>query len=434
MTRRDSLMDTEASLLGQLRKENAELRRLLAEARDDAQHRTERRQPYHGRSAVAAAETRTAGRRYRIFGPDPSRRPDRDPPLGEDRFHKLIQAIPQLVFGARDGGQCVWSSPQWTASTDLAETGSLGHGWLAALHPDDRETIEAWDRDAPGRGFDRACRVWRSSEGRYRLSRLQTVPLGRHAASRELDWLCILTDVDDLRSLQDQRRALRTDLQYRVRNIMGVVRSIIQRSAETADTVEEYAAHLDGRMHALARTHAVLTRTPEAAIGLEELVAEELVAQGASGEQQVCIAGPDLRLRAKAAETLGLALHELATNAVKYGALSQPAGRIDVHWTFIGGAPPRGVVLEWQEFGVPMIAASPRRSGFGSEVIERSLPYSLGGAATLQFHPGGMRCRIEFPLDSHSAVPGERIAASLDEPGSEDRHINETAGRRGYKT
>src|SRR3712207_9087536 len=111
---------------------------------------------------------------------------------------------------------------------------------------------------------------------------------------------------------------LLAELQHRVRNTLAVVRSIARRTGETSDTVEDYAMHLDGRLNAFARTQAMVTRNPSAGVDLETLVAEELNSYHAREGGQLRISGPPLRLCTKAAETFSLAVHELATNAVKY--------------------------------------------------------------------------------------------------------------------
>jgi two-component system, chemotaxis family, CheB/CheR fusion protein len=114
----------------------------------------------------------------------------------------------------------------------------------------------------------------------------------------------------------------------------------------------------------------------------------------------VDVSGPEIKLRAKAAETLSLAIHELATNAVKYGALSARSGHITVSWQIEHASDAR-LVFEWVETGVPVIDQEPSRSGFGRELIERGLPYELKATTALEFRRGGIRCVIELPLDDN---------------------------------
>jgi len=216
-------------------------------------------------------------------------------------------------------------------------------------------------------------------------------------------------DVTAVTRAEDRQRLLLAELQHRVRNTLGVVRSIARRSAETSSTVEDYASHLDGRLNAFARTQAMVTRDPESGVDLEYLVAEELAAYNARDGELLRITGPAIRLQPKAAETLALALHELATNALKYGALSQPSGCIDVTWQVQKGNSPDELVFDWRERGGPRVAP-PLRKGFGTEMLERTLAFEFKAKTTLRFDATGVHCTISIPLTRQivHARPTER--------------------------
>src|SRR5262249_23880717 len=139
-------------------------------------------------------------------------------------------------------------------------------------------------------------------------------------------------DVTALKRAEELQRLLLAEMQHHVRNTLGVVRSIARRTAESSATVEEYASHLDGRLNAFARTQALVTRDPEGGVDLEYLVIEVLLAYSAREGEHARVSGPKVRFQPKAAETFALAIHELATNALKYGALSQPSGRLEISW------------------------------------------------------------------------------------------------------
>ncbi|WOH78372.1 CheR family methyltransferase [Bradyrhizobium sp. BEA-2-5] len=204
-------------------------------------------------------------------------------------------------------------------------------------------------------------------------------------------------DVTAITRAEERQRLLLAELQHRVRNTLGVVRSIARRSAETSASVEEYASHLDGRLNAFARTQALVTRDPEGGVDLEYLVVEELLAYNAKEDEQLKVKGPRIRLQPKAAETFALAIHELATNALKYGALGQTAGRIDVSWRIDDAAEPRQLVFDWHERSGPAVTP-PRRRGFGSDLLERTLAFEFKGKTTLEFNPSGLRCTIAIPM------------------------------------
>ncbi|WP_407175146.1 CheR family methyltransferase [Bradyrhizobium sp. STM 3562] len=204
-------------------------------------------------------------------------------------------------------------------------------------------------------------------------------------------------DVTAITRAEERQRLLLSELQHRVRNTLGVVRSIARRSALTSSTVEEYSAHLDGRLNAFARTQAMVTRDPEGGVDLEYLVAEELMAYNAREGEQVRISGPTIRLQPKPAETFALAIHELATNTVKYGALSQPSGRIDITWRIVEASNPRELIFQWHERGGPPVSP-PQRKGFGTEMLERTLAFEFKARTSLRYDPSGIQCTIEIPL------------------------------------
>jgi PAS domain S-box-containing protein len=321
----------------------------------------------------------------------------------ELRFRTLVEGIPQLVWRAIDEGEWTWASPQWTAFTGQSDRNSHDMGWLQPVHPEDRATARAaWARARETGHFQTDYRVRRAADGAYRWFQTRATPV-HDATGRVVEWLGASTDVQDMRALQDRQRVLMHELQHRVRNTLAVVRSIASSTGESSDTVQDFAAHLEGRLSALARTQMVLTRAPGAGVDLEEMVRQELLAQAAA-DVRIDVSGSDVRLSPKAAEVLTLAIHELATNAVKYGALGGSQGRVKVHWSTSSQGEETWLALVWRESGVQMAATAPRREGFGTELIEVRVPYELDGRGELQFLPGGVRCEINFPLR-----PGESI-------------------------
>jgi two-component system CheB/CheR fusion protein len=206
-------------------------------------------------------------------------------------------------------------------------------------------------------------------------------------------------DVTAITRAEERHRMLLAELQHRVRNTLGVVRSIIRRSVNSHMSVEEYAALIDGRLNAFARTQALVTRDPEAGVDVESLIAEELLAYQAREGEHVRIFGPPVRFQPKAAETFALAIHELATNAVKHGSLGHASGQIEVSWHIERDETPPRLILHWQESGGPKIG-KPKRSGFGTELIERTMAYELKAKTTLAYDRNGLNCTIEIPLTS----------------------------------
>lgn len=270
------------------------------------------------------------------------------------------------------------------------------------VHPEDRE---AYDRAvAAARQTGERNVEWRviMPDGSVRWL-AETGRLDRSDGGGRI--LGVTQDVTHRKQTETRLTLLLGELQHRVRNILGVVRSIIARSVKNATNVEDLAAHIDGRLQTLARTQGVLTRTGVASVDLEEMIRDELVSVAAR-EDQLTIHGPQVRLRREAAETLALALHELTTNAVKYGALFEPAGKLSITWRVLSTSRGKRLSLTWKENGVRALDTNPARSGFGRELIERGLPYELGAETSLEFARGGVQATLEVPLTEKVADLG----------------------------
>lgn len=210
----------------------------------------------------------------------------------------------------------------------------------------------------------------------------------------------------ELRECRAEHRAHISELQHRARNILAMVRSIIRRSS-TTESQEDFASHLEARISALARTQGALTLHEQEGPELEDLVRAELAAN-AVRDDQVVIAGPSLRLAPRAAEAMALALHELTTNALKFGALMAPEGRINVSWT-IESTPTPTLRWCWIETNVAVAQTSPTRRGFGRELIERVLPYELKAVTRFTIAPDGARCEVDLPINERTIVSMERV-------------------------
>ncbi|HEU4961193.1 MAG TPA: HWE histidine kinase domain-containing protein [Sphingomonas sp.] len=318
------------------------------------------------------------------------------------RFRQLVEGIPQLLWRATDTGRWTWAGPQWTRFTGQSERDSHDYGWLDRVHPDDRRCArQAWGQTECAETFEVDYRVL-SADGDYRWFQARAAPT-RDEAGAIVEWLGASTDIDDLKRAREHHRVLVAELQHRARNTLGMVRSIARRTAENSDSVESFHMHFDGRIGAFARSQSLATGDPVLGVDLETLVAEELLVHHAHEGGQATIAGPPVRLKPKAADILGLALHELAVNAVKFGGLSSDAGRVEVVWTLDDSDDRPVLVLDWLDSAPDRPVARPRYQGFGSELIERSLRYELDAESQFNFNPDGVRCAIRVPLAKHIA-------------------------------
>ncbi|MEE1610351.1 sensor histidine kinase [Microvirga sp. CF3016] len=203
--------------------------------------------------------------------------------------------------------------------------------------------------------------------------------------------------LDKEKRAAEHQRLLIDELNHRVKNTLATVQSISAQTLRTSDTKDDARDALERRLLALSRAHDVLTRESWDGADLVEVVEKALEPYQISGENRFYIAGPHVRVTPRMSLALAMALHELATNAVKYGALSNKTGTIHVSWTVQNGAAPPVLNLRWTEAGGPPVV-SPRRRGFGSRLIERSLANDLDGQVDIAFAPTGVVCTVQAPV------------------------------------
>jgi two-component sensor histidine kinase len=203
-------------------------------------------------------------------------------------------------------------------------------------------------------------------------------------------------DITDRKRQERHRDLLINELNHRVKNTLATVQSFAMQTLRNPKSIAEGRAAFDARLIALSKAHDVLVREHWEGAGLNEVVTEAMAAYAGHLDQtRVRAAGPAIRVRPKVALAVSMALHELATNAVKYGALSNGTGQVDIAWD--AGDALAGFELRWRESGGPPVAA-PRRRGFGSRLIEHGLAQDLGGEVQLQFEPAGVLCTIVAPF------------------------------------
>lgn len=328
-----------------------------------------------------------------------------------DLFRVAVEAAGEAILITtpdleQPGPRIVYVNPAFTSMTGYTREEAVGRSPRFLQGPEtDRVMLDRIHEDlAQGGPFQGETVNYRKDGSTYLISWLITAM--HDEAGQITNWIAIQRDITELRQKEERlreadehRTLLLSELQNRVRNALAVVRSIVRRTDETTQTAEDYAAHLDGRLDALTRVLGVITRDPEAGIDLENLVAEELLAYVAHEGEQVSLSGPEILLQPQAAETFGLALHELATNAIKYGALASPSGRVAVRWWAesdgVQNAP--RLVFDWSETGGEPVL-DPKTRGFGLNLLEETLPHALGAETTISFMRQGLTCRIALPL------------------------------------
>ena len=222
-------------------------------------------------------------------------------------------------------------------------------------------------------------------------------------------YAAVAHDITERKAQERTRQLLLGELNHRVKNTLAIVQSIASQTLRRAESLEEFGPSFSGRLSALSTAHNILTETSWSGANLGALVRDQLALGGATTERYTCD-GPEVWLDPQPAVRLALVLYELGTNARKYGALSVPEGRVDLAWRIDTAESTPVIRLCWREVNGPRISA-PRRRGFGSTLIERSLRAD-GGHADMRFEPDGLFCSFRFPLGasrSHAATAeGER--------------------------
>lgn len=297
-------------------------------------------------------------------------------------------------------------SPAFADAHGIANVAPPARGgldrWSELIHPDDRGAVSAaMERVRAGERVTHEFRIVPRGDGEVRWIRSTDFPLvGRAGRIERIGG--IGHDISDEKLASNRLEVMVGELQHRTRNLMAVVRSIAGRTARESGTLVEFRERFDGRLESLAMVQNLLSRLTEGRkVTFDELLRAELAAHAAPTERVQLEGPPDVRLRSGSVQTFAMALHELATNSLKYGALAAPSGRLAVRWHVEPGATaaaPRLHVL-WTETGaLAAPSAASAGGGFGRELIERALPYQLMAQTHYEIGPEGVRCSIVVPV------------------------------------
>jgi PAS domain S-box-containing protein len=211
-------------------------------------------------------------------------------------------------------------------------------------------------------------------------------------AGRLLGVVKVIRDETERKRSEERQALLMSELNHRVKNTLATVQAIASQTLRGAADPRQFVEKFKARLQALSRAHNVLTRRNWESADVTDLVRDQLAMDG--DVDRITVHGPAALLTPQSAVALSLVLHELGTNARKYGALAAPTGHLDVHWHV--GAPEPMLHIEWAETGGPLVA-EPQRRGFGTMLIEKSLG-GVGGSAELRFNVEGLQCAIQVPL------------------------------------
>ncbi|KMO40618.1 histidine kinase [Methylobacterium tarhaniae] len=348
---------------------------------------TDPRQPLKS-SAAAAAALPTLRRGDQLFET-------------ERRLNAVLDNASVSIFLMDDRQHCIYMNRAaeqltgWTLAEVLARDCPL-HDIVHHTYPDGRPFPLhecAIDRAFPENNQERGEEVFVHRDGHFYPVGFTASPI-RDDAAHVIGTIIEVRDISEEKAAAERQRLLIDELNHRVKNTLATVQSIAAQTFRGRSD-QTSRALFDARLAALSSAHDALEADHWESASLRGVVERAL---GPIGADRVGLDGPDARLHPKVAVTLGMALHELATNAAQHGALSVPEGRVAVCWTLEGGEEGRPrLALDWREEGGPAVTP-PARRGFGSRLVERQLPMEFGGSAEIAYAPDGVACRLRIPL------------------------------------
>lgn len=269
--------------------------------------------------------------------------------------------------------------------------------WVARLHPDDRERVEGhFLRAVASQETDYTAeyRIFRPCDGEMRWIFVKGV-IEREASGEPIRFAGAHLDITERRLLEQQSETVAREFAHRIKNLGAVIRSLVSMSARSQPEYRPFAEAVQGRIDALFRAKELVRPSrhdQDVAHTLKELMTTLLAPYDEAGA--ITIAGPDSRVGPNASTALALAIHELATNAVKYGALSQAGGRVTVTFALSEEM----MELVWAEAGGPSVAGPPQHAGFGAQMLDRTFSAHLKGRVERDWHPDGVRVTLRMPL------------------------------------
>lgn len=278
----------------------------------------------------------------------------------------------------------------------------LGHTDADILTSDGSAALIAVKREVLASGEAKRAEVPLEDAPGIRWHDLHIEPL-RNEAGDVVGLTCASVDVTERKEGEAHLRLLLRELTHRSKNLLAVIQAMARQTARHAGSIDGFLNQFGARLQALAASHDLLVRESWYGASLGELIRSQLGGYLDGSSDQVSIEGPALALKPEAAQNLGLALHELAVNAAKYGALSVPNGRVSITWSQRDGRDDGSIDLDWKERAGPKVKTR-RKKGFGSMVIERNLVRALDAEVNLEFDPNGLHCHIVIPASQILAL------------------------------
>jgi PAS domain S-box-containing protein len=316
---------------------------------------------------------------------------------GQITFRQLADAMPQMVWSTLPDGSHDYYNAQWYAFTGVPAGSTDGEGWNGMFHPEDQERAWAiWRQSlASGDPYEIEYRL-RHHSGEYRWTLGRALPV-RGENGEIVRWVGTCTDIDEHKRTAEQNEILGRELSHRIKNIFAVVNGLIGLTARQFPPLKAFASTLQARVASLGRAHDYVRPHSEESAPhpgpqtLTSLLRQILEPYPALDEGRLEIVGDDLFVDDRGATPIALVIHELATNSAKYGALSAPDGRIELHTAVEDGQ----VRITWRELGGPPVDGEPTQLGFGSRLSDISITQQLGGRLQRTWAPEGLIVEME---------------------------------------
>ncbi len=324
----------------------------------------------------------------------------------ERRFRELLDALPAAVYTTDAAGRITYyndaAAKLWGHRPPLGASEWCGSWKLfwpdgTPMPHEKCPMAVALKENRPVRGMEAACE-------RPDGTRVPFIPYPtplHDEAGNLVGAVNMLVDITERKRAEEQQALMVRELHHRVRNTLATVQAIMGSTARTAETIEDFKTALIARIGALAKTHRLLA-DEEREVAFGDILHNELDAFDDGSDGRITLTGPEVFLSSQLAVSLGMAVHELTTNAAKYGALSVYGGKVDVTWSVTIEAARRRLDFDWVESGGPAVAA-PSRQGFGSRLLEFVLPGQIQARTSIDYRADGVRLHCSVPMPAEQA-------------------------------
>ncbi len=308
----------------------------------------------------------------------------------------LIEGAGSVVFAVDQAGHIRGRHDRLQELTGLEWPGYGAAPWTGAVHEEDRDTLPSYPLPQGERAHQAELRLLDPRKKDYRWYRLHAVPVEDHRGHWE-GWACKLRDIHESKLAKQQREVLLGELRHRLKNLVAVIEALAKSSRRPDEPgVEDFLTRFIGRLRALGAAGDIVLAGNRRVIDAGALIRATLHPFIDQADTRITIDGPRLNLSEETGGSLALAVHELATNAIKYGALSRPEGRVSLTWTCTPTDEGEKVRFEWKERGGPPPPNEAPREGYGTRVISFAAAREKDGNVTLEFQPGGLCCTIAY--------------------------------------